>query len=107
MALPHLTVEQRKEALNKATAARKRRAEISASLKAGSLGLADVIEMASEDDAVARMRVSTLIKSLPGVGPHRAKLAMENIGISETRRIRGLGPLQKEGLLLHFTKPID
>lgn len=102
MALPTLTAEQRREALEKATAARKRRADVSKQLKRAEVRLPEVIDLAVSDPAIARMRVLALIRSLPGVGPHRAERAMEEIGISNSRRIQGLGPLQKEALLKYF-----
>ncbi len=37
-----------------------------------------------------------MLEALPGVGKVRAKKLMDNIGISETRRIQGLGKRQKE-----------
>ena len=37
------------------------------------------------------MKVSALLEALPGVGKVRAAQIMEKIGISESRRVRGLG----------------
>lgn len=102
MALPELTLEQRRAALNKAAAARKRRAEVSGQLKNKEINLKDVFSLAKEDEAIAKMRVTALLKSLPRVGPHRAQLAMEEVGIAPTRRIQGLGPVQRAALLRYF-----
>ena len=41
----------------------------------------------------------SLLESLPGVGKVKARRIMEDIGISETRRVRGLGPQQRQALL--------
>ena len=38
------------------------------------------------------MKVSALLESMPGVGRVRARQIMEEVGISESRRVRGLGP---------------
>ena len=45
------------------------------------------------------MKVSVLLESLPGVGKIRAAQAMERLGISESRRVRGLGASQRAALL--------
>lgn len=102
MALPELTHEQREEALAKATEARRRRAEVKASLKTRQMSLADFFAVADEDEALAKMRAKALIESLPRVGVHRAGLIMEEVGISPTRRVRGLGRVQREALLDKF-----
>ena len=43
-----------------------------------------------------------MLESLPGVGKVKARRTMEEIGISETRRVRGLGDQQREALLESF-----
>ena len=48
------------------------------------------------------MKVSALLESLPGVGKVRAKQIMERLGISESRRVRGLGSNQIASLLQRF-----
>ena len=48
------------------------------------------------------MKVSALLESLPGVGKVRAKQIMERLGISETRRVRGLGANQIAALEREF-----
>ena len=68
MALPTLTPEQRADALKKAAEARKKRAEIKGELKSGKRTLADVLKKAEGDDTVGKMKVSTVLESLPGVG---------------------------------------
>jgi hypothetical protein len=103
MPLPTLTEEQRKDALAKAAEARKRRAEIKAELKSGKRALKDLL--AKQGDAtVGKMKVSTVLESLPGVGKVRAAKIMEKLDISASRRIRGLGAKQRESLLAEFSK---
>jgi hypothetical protein len=101
MALPQLTEEQRKQALEKAAEARKARAEIKQQLKNGTLNLPQVLDRPS-DDTVGKMKVASVLESLPGVGKVRARKIMERLDISSTRRIRGLGGKQKEALLQEF-----
>ncbi len=96
---PSLTPEQRQAALAKAAEARRARAEIKERLKMGSITLAELLDQAESDDMVAGIKVLAVLESLPGVGKVKARRLMEEIGISETRRVRGLGPQQRQALL--------
>jgi hypothetical protein len=101
MPLPTLTEEQRKEALAKAAEARKARAELKGQLKAERMSLREVLSKKG-DDVVGKMKVLAVLESLPGVGKVKARRTMEELGISESRRVRGLGPQQREALLRVF-----
>jgi hypothetical protein len=101
--LPTLTPEQRREALAKAAEARKKRAALKEQLKSGQLNLRDVLSR-RDDEVVGKMRVSSVLESLPGVGKVRARKLMERLDISSSRRVRGLGAKQKEALLGEFSK---
>jgi hypothetical protein len=98
---PALTAEQRQAALQKAAEARRTRAEVKAKLKAGSLGLGELFDQGTRDDALAKLKVVSVLESLPGVGKVQARRIMEELDISESRRLRGLGRNQREGLLCH------
>ncbi|MFF7636999.1 integration host factor, actinobacterial type [Kitasatospora sp. NPDC008050] len=103
MALPPLTPEQRSAALAKAAEARKERAEVKNRLKHSGASLHEVIKSGKEDnDVIGKMKVSALLESLPGVGKVRAKQIMERLGISESRRVRGLGTNQISALEREF-----
>lgn len=102
MPLPDLSPEQRQAALKKAAEARRRRAEIKAKLKSGSLGMNDVLRQSGDDETLGKMKVSAMLEALPGVGKVRAKSIMEELNISPTRRLRGLGDKQKEALRERF-----
>ena len=99
---PALTPEQRTAALEKAAVARRVRAEIKARLKLNRLSLPDLFAQSDNDDIVAKLKVVSVLESLPGVGKVKARRTMEEIGISETRRVRGLGAQQREALLRAF-----
>jgi len=101
---PQLTAEQRQEALKKAAAARKRRAEVKKKIKNGEFSIDTILEIAKSEEAVAKMRVRELLESLTGVGKIRAQSLMERLGISPTRRIQGLGRLQVRQLREEFMK---
>ncbi len=102
MALPSLTPEQRAAALEKAAAARRRRAEVKNRLKYAQGSLAEAISEGQQVDSVGKMKVSALLESLPGVGKVRSRQIMDEIGISESRRVRGLGPHQVKALVQRF-----
>ncbi|MFF4244621.1 integration host factor, actinobacterial type [Streptomyces sp. NPDC001822] len=100
MTLPHLTAEARRSALKRAIAVRQERAELLAELKAGRISLQDVFRR--DDPVVARTSVRRLLESLPRIGKIRAGQILREYGISETRRVRGLGEHQKNRLLTLF-----
>ena len=102
MALPQLTDEQRKAALEKAAKARHERDELREKIKSGKVTLEAVLD--SDDPIASRMKVSTLIESLPGYGKAKAAKIMDELGISATRRVKGLGARQREQLVEALSK---
>jgi len=96
---PSLTTEQRRAALKKAGEARQVRAQLKEKLRMGAMHFSDVITMASKDEIVAKTKVLAVLESLPGVGKVKARRLMSEIGISESRRLRGLGDQQRRSLL--------
>lgn len=100
--IPTLTTEQRRENLEKAKQARKRRAAILKSVADGSYSVVDVLNMADADDVVARMKVFTLLKAVPGYGFARTQQTMKRLRIAESRRIKGLGMRQRAALIEQF-----
>ncbi len=103
MALPPLSDKQRKDALAKAAAARKARAELREKIKTGKVSIEEVVKK-TDDPIVARMKVSMLIESLPGYGKAKAAKIMDELNISPSRRIKGLGVRQREELLERLGK---
>jgi hypothetical protein len=96
---PSLSTEQRQAALEKAAKARRARAELKEKLKMGSLSLEELLKRAEKDETVAKMKVLSVLEALPRLGKVRARRLLETLGISETRRIQGLGPNQRQRLL--------
>lgn len=94
---PQLTPEQRTAALAKAAEARAARAEIKARLKMGSMSLADALS--STDGDVGKLKVVSLLESLPGVGKVKARKIMADVDIADNRRVQGLGAQQRTKLL--------
>ena len=95
---PSLSPDQRQAALAKAAAARRPRAELKEKLKMGSTSLKELLEQADRDEIVGKMKVLSVLESLPGLGKVKARRLMEDVGISETRRIQGLGEKQRSKL---------
>lgn len=101
---PQLSPEQRQAALAKAAEARRARAELKERLKLGSISLSEVLDQAATDELVGKTKVLAVLESLPGVGKVRARRTMDEIGIAEGRRLRGLGENQREKLLAAFSE---
>ncbi|HHV72227.1 MAG TPA: integration host factor [Clostridia bacterium] len=98
MPLPYLTPEQKAEALKKAQMMRSKRTELRKALKQGEITLEEILDR-KDDEIVTKMRVIYLLESLPKVGKITAQKIMDDIGISRSRRVQGLGVRQKEALL--------
>lgn len=81
----------------KAAEARAARAEIKARLKMGSMSLVEALD--SDDVNVGKLKVVSMLESLPGVGKVKARRLMEDIGIADNRRVQGLGAQQRKALL--------
>lgn len=89
--------------LKRQRAARIKRAEVREELKTGKLTVAQVLDM-RDDPVVGRMKISTLIETLPGYGKAKAERIMKELQIAESRRIRGIGERQREALLARLSK---
>jgi transposase len=96
---PTLSAEQRQAALEKAAAARKQRAELKDRLKMGSVSLKELLDQGQNNEVIGKMKVLAVLESLPGLGKVKARRVMDEVGISDTRRVQGLGDQQRRKLL--------
>ena len=64
----------------------------------GSMTLAEALE--SDDVNVGKLKVVSMLHSLPGIGKVKARQIMEEVGIADNRRVQGLGRQQKQKLLV-------
>jgi len=103
MALPTFSVEQRRKNLERSAKVRQKRAKVREDLKQGKISVSEVLRRDS-DPAVARMKASALIESVPGYGKARALKLMDEIGISPSRRVQGLGTRQRTALVKALKK---
>jgi hypothetical protein len=100
--LPPLSPEQRAAALEKAAAARRARAALKVRLKTSGTSLSDVLSEGETDDVIGKMKVVSVLEALPRVGKVKAQQIMDELEISPSRRVRGLGVKQREALQRRF-----
>lgn len=72
---------------------RRERAALKERLKAGEIAPADVLD--DEGSVAAKIRMFAFLKNCPGVGTVGARTLLRALGLSETKTIRSLGPVQK------------
>lgn len=76
---------------------RRERAVLKERLKAGEIAPADVLD--DESSVAAKIRMFAFLKNCPGVGPAGARTLLRALGLSETKTIHSLGPVQKARIL--------
>lgn len=76
---------------------RRERAALKRRLKAGEISLRNVLN--DEGNVAAKIRLFAFLKNCPGVGAVGARTLLRALGLSETRTIRSLGPVQKARIL--------
>jgi len=99
---PILSAAERAAALDAAKQARRSRAAVKEQIRTGELKVLQVIELASTNTAIGRMKISELIEAVPGMGKVRVNAILERLEISPSRRIQGLGVLQLQRLKKEF-----
>ena len=99
---PHLSPQQREAALEKAAVARRVRAETKDRLKLGLVSFDELLDLADEDELVGKMKTRTALESMPRLGKVKARRLMNEVGIAESRRLRGLGENQRSQLSAFF-----
>jgi len=100
MPVPTMTPEQREQALRKAAAARQERAAALAELRHGKVTLAAVL--ADTDSPLQRAKVRQVLRALPCIGDKTADKVLAEAGIDASRRVAGLGKLQRAALAERF-----
>lgn len=72
---------------------RRERAALKERLKAGEIAPVDVLN--DNSNIAAKIRLFAFLKNCPGVGTVGARSLLRALGLSETKTIRSLGPVQK------------
>lgn len=91
--LPELTPEQRAAALVRAAEARTERAHIKMDIRSGKVDPSRLV--LEPEGAARRMRIFEFLTSCPGIGAATARKLIAEVGVSETRRLQGLGSRQR------------
>ncbi len=95
MAPPTMTPEQREQALAAAKIARSQRAAALAEVRNGTLAVTDAL---TNPGPLQRVKVRQVLLAVPGIGPVRADSLMSEVRIDPSRRVAGLGKLQRAAL---------
>lgn len=85
-------------ALQKSVEARSARADVRARMRSGDVSLADLRGRVA-DPVVGRMTIRSALTAIKGIGVLRAIKIEEAVGVTQTKRLRGLGPRQWDTLL--------
>jgi hypothetical protein len=96
--VPPLDDDARRRALRTAADVRRVRAEWKGRLAAGEVDVAALLEASLTEPALAGLRIADALGALPGVGPKGVEHIMAQCGIAPSRRLRGLGPRQRDAL---------
>jgi hypothetical protein len=99
---PSLSPQQREAALEKAKEARRIRAETKDRLKSGLVSFDELLELADGDELVGKMKALSALESMPRLGKVKARRLMQEVGIADSRRLRGLGENQRSQLRAFF-----
>ena len=82
-----------------AIAARQARAELKRRLRSGEVSPFRVLEQSRvPDTAAASLRITDFLLSFPAIGAVKAERVRDELGISERKRLGGLGKLQRDRL---------
>ncbi len=82
---------------------RKRRADVKQEIRKGEIDFVQLLEMAEKEEALAGIKVLSVLESIPGIGKVKARRRLAELNISEVRRVKGLSPRQKDALLSMFS----
>jgi len=102
VAIPKLSEQELQAARKAATEARRTRAQFKNRLRAGELTIGEALDQASKDDVLAHVKVVDLLKTQRRIGQIRADEIMAKLSIAPTRRLRGLGKHQVDGIIEEF-----
>lgn len=96
---PEMPPVDRLAASRAAVAARRERAELKERLRAADISPLRVLEHSLNPESVAaRLRVTDFLMSLPSIGVTKVTRILSELGISEKKRLGGLGRHQRERL---------
>jgi len=100
--IPKLSEQELQAARKAATEARRARAEFKGQVRRGALSIGDALQQASNSEVLAHIKVVDLLKTQRRIGQVRAEQIMAKLSIAPTRRLRGLGKHQIDGIVEEF-----
>ena len=62
----------------------------------------ELLELADGDELVGKMKALAALESMPRLGKVKARRLMKEVGIADSRRLRGLGENQRSQLRAFF-----
>ena len=62
----------------------------------------ELLNLADKNELVGKMKTLAALESMPRLGKVKARRLMEQIGIADSRRLRGLGENQRSQLRAFF-----
>ena len=62
----------------------------------------ELLELADGDELVGKMKALAALESMPRLGKVKARRLMNEVGIADSRRLRGLGENQRSQLRAFF-----
>lgn len=102
MAIPKLSEQELQAARQAATEARRTRAKFKDEVRQGKLTIGQALDQARDDEVLAHIKVIDLLKTQRRIGQVRAEEIMARLSIAPTRRLRGLGKHQIDGIAEEF-----
>lgn len=87
-----------------AVAARRARAEVKQRIASGAARPLDVLEAACGDHPAATLRVTQFLRAIPHIGVTKTERILNDLQISEVKRLGGLGKNQRERLRAFLTE---
>lgn len=108
--IPQRTIEQRRLAGQQAAENRRQRSQLRHLLNRGSMSLEQWFDLCDQDRSgvAARTRVVDVVRAHPGHRrKERALVVLETVGISPTRRVRGLGRHQRAQLVSEMFQRVE
>ena len=103
MTLTRLSDEARNKGLEKARVVSKRRSEIKGQLKQGKTTIKNLFkDKKLYEEYISGMKVLAVVSSLPGNGKMSAIKVLEELHISPSKKMGGLGKNQKASFFKYF-----
>lgn len=89
----------RQDLRQRASAVRDRREWVVSAVAGEEMSFLEVCRLACRDGDVGHIKIVTLLQAVPGVGKVRARRALAEVGVGETRPLGSVSPAELDALL--------